>query len=116
MTEQTGTVTCKFPGCDQPARQAPKTGRPPEYCDNPEHTALKAWHERKRLQAEQSGTATTNDADTEQPVTMARETGAEMLRQMRELAGKLADVTGRLTEAAATLGDKIGRASCRERV
>jgi hypothetical protein len=29
---------------------------------------------------------TTSDAETEQPVTMARVTGAELLRQMRELA------------------------------
>ncbi len=51
MTEQAGVVTCKFPGCDQPARRVARTGRPPGYCDNPEHSALKAWRERQRLGA-----------------------------------------------------------------
>jgi len=32
---------------------------------------------------------TTTEAETEQPVTMARVTGAEILRQMRDLAGTL---------------------------
>ena len=88
MTEQTSTVTCKYPGCGQPARQAPKTGRPPGYCDNPEHTGVTAWRERKRLADAERG-VTTSEADVEQPVTMARVTGAEMLRQMRDLAGQL---------------------------
>ena len=104
MTEQAGTVTCKFPGCGQPARQAPRTGRPPGYCDNPEHTGVTAWRERKRLADAEAG-VTTTDADVEQPVTMARETGAEMLRQMRDLAGKLTGVADRLTGAVTTLGD-----------
>src|SRR5580692_6141033 len=59
MTEQTDTVTCKYPGCDQPARQAPKTGRPPEYCDNPEHDGVTAWRERKRLAVVERGVTTT---------------------------------------------------------
>ncbi len=41
------------------------------------------------------------DADAEQPVTMARETGAELMRQMRDLAAKLTDVAERLTGTAA---------------
>src|SRR5882762_1494983 len=104
MTEQTGTVTCKYPGCDQPARQAPKTGRPPGYCDNPEHTGVTAWRERKRLAAAERG-MTTSEAETEQPVTMARVTGAELLRQMRELASTMTTTADRLTEAVATIGD-----------
>ena len=95
MTEQTGTVTCKFPGCDQPARVAPKTGRPPEYCTNPEHSALKAWRERQRLEAEQSG-ATYTAAQTEQPVTMARTSATEMLRGMRQLADQMAELADRV--------------------
>ena len=88
MTEQTDTVTCKYPGCDQPARQAPKTGRPPEYCDNPEHDGVTAWRERKRLAVVERG-VTTSEAETEQPVTMARVTGADLLRQMSVLADKI---------------------------
>ena len=36
---------------------------------------------------------------------MARVTGAEILRQMRDLAGQLAATTERLTGAVTTLGD-----------
>src|SRR5260370_41304155 len=48
---------------------------------------------------------TSGEADTDQPVTMARMTGAELLRQMRELAGTLAATADRLTGAAATMTD-----------
>src|SRR5579859_5682203 len=48
---------------------------------------------------------TTGDADTDQPVTMARTTGAELLRQMRDLAGTLAATADRLTGAVATMAD-----------
>jgi nucleoid-associated protein YgaU len=50
-----------------------------------------------------------NDAlrylDAEQPVTMARATGAELLRQMREMADKMTAIAGRLTTSVATIGD-----------
>src|SRR6202035_1449177 len=101
MTEQTGTVTCKYPGCDQSARLAARTGRPPEYCENPEHTAVAAWRERKRLADAERGVVT-SDAEAEQPVTMARVTGAELLRQMRELAGTMTATAERLTAAVTT--------------
>src|SRR5580692_4504726 len=104
MTEQTDTVTCKYPGCDQPARQAPKTGRPPEYCDNPEHDGVTAWRERKRLAVVERG-VTTSEAETEQPVTMARVTGADLLRQMSVLADKMTTPAGRLINAVETIGD-----------
>ena len=105
MTEQTSTTTCKYPGCENPPEPATdKPGRPPQYCTDPAHNAVTAWRERKRLADAEAG-VTTTDADVEQPVTMARETGAEMLRQMRELAGKLTGVADRLTGAVTTLGD-----------
>lgn len=45
------------------------------------------------------------DADTEQPVTMARATGAELLRSLRTEADKVAGIAERLREAIATVGD-----------
>ena len=60
--------------------------------------------ERKRLAAIERGT-TTSDAEAEQPVTMARINGAELLRQMRALADTLTTTAGRLTSAVADLGD-----------
>ena len=105
MSEPTVTETCKFPGCaNAPEPASAKPGRPPEYCVDPAHNPVSAWRERKRLADAERGVAT-SEADVEQPVTMARVTGAEMLRQMRDLAGQLAGVTERLTGAVATLGD-----------
>ena len=92
MTEQTSTATCKFPGCENaPEPAGAKPGRPPEYCVDPAHNPVAAWRERKR-QADAERGVTTSEADVEQPVTMARVTGAEMVRQTRELAGTLAAV------------------------
>ena len=104
MTEQTATAACKFPGCENPPEPAAAKGRPPEYCADQGHNAVTAWRERKR-QADAERGVTTSEAETEQPVTMARVTGYEMRRQARELAAQLAGVTERLTGAVATLGD-----------
>ena len=105
MSELTVTETCKFPGCaNAPEPASAKPGRPPEYCVDPAHNPVSAWRERKRLADAERG-VTTTEAEVEQPVTMARVTGAEMLRQMRDLAGQLAGVADRLAGAAATLGD-----------
>ena len=100
----TSTATCKYPGCENPPEPATGPGRPREYCADPAHTPVSAWRERKRLADAERGIIT-SQAETEQPVTMARVTGAEMLRQMRELAGQLAGVADRLTGAVTTLGD-----------
>src|ERR1700757_4533757 len=105
MTEQADTVTCKFPGCQNPPEPATdKPGRPPGYCADKAHNATTAWRERKRLAAAEHGT-TTSDAEAEQPVTMARINGAELLRQMRALADTLTATAGRLTSTVADLGD-----------
>ena len=104
MTEQTSTATCKFPGCENPPEPAAAKGRPPEYCADQGHNAVTAWRERKQ-QADAERGVVTSDAETEQPVTMARVTGAELLRQMRELAGTMTATAERLTAAVATIGD-----------
>ena len=104
MTEQASTVTCKYPGCENPPEPASGPGRRPEYCAEPGHNPVAAWRERKRQVDAERG-VTTSEAETDQPVTMARVTGAELLRQARDLAGQLAGVADRLTGAVATLGD-----------
>jgi hypothetical protein len=65
---------------------------------------MTAYRERKRLDAVARGTTTT-DADTEQPVTMSRATGAELLRQARDLADKLTATVDRFAGTMATLAD-----------
>src|SRR5258708_30141099 len=104
MTEQTSTVTCKYPGCEASPDRTGGPGRPAEYCADPGHNKVSAWRERGRPADAERG-VTTTDAEAEQPVTMARISGAEMLRQMRDLAGTLTGVAERLTGAVATLGD-----------
>jgi colicin import membrane protein len=99
-----GSTTCRYPGCQNPPKPSSGPGRAPQYCDDPGHNAMTAYRERKRLTDPEHGTTTT-DADTDQPVTMARITGAELLRQMRELAGALAGTADRLTGAVATMAD-----------
>jgi colicin import membrane protein len=105
MTEQpTTAATCKYPRCQNPPEAASGPGRRPQYCADPGHNAMTAYRERKRLAGAERGTAA-GDAETDQPVTMARMTGAELLRQMRELAGTLAATADRLTGAVATMAD-----------
>src|SRR5258708_19868512 len=105
MTEQTSTATtCKYPSCEAAPERTGGPGRPAEYCADPGHNKVTAWRERRRLADIERG-VTTTDAETEQPVTMARVTGAEMLRQMRDLAGQLGGVADRLTGTVAPLAD-----------
>ncbi|HTP17598.1 MAG TPA: hypothetical protein VMK13_17415, partial [Streptosporangiaceae bacterium] len=104
MTEQTSTATCKYPGCEAPPERTAGPGRPAEYCADNGHNKVSAWRERRRLGDAGRG-VTPAEAEAEQPVTMARISGAEMLRQMRDLAGTLAGVADRLTGTVAALGD-----------
>ena len=48
---------------------------------------------------------TVSDADAEQPVTMARASAVEMLREMRGLADRMTDMAGRVRLSAETVGD-----------
>ena len=97
-------TTCKHPGCTAPAAPATGPGRPPEYCEGRGHTKVTAWRERRRLAAAAAGT-TASPADTDTPVTMARVTGAELLRLLRAEADRVADIAARLREAVETVTD-----------
>src|SRR6204780_5642864 len=106
MTSETATTTarpvCKFPGCGQSAAPAAGPGRPPEYCEGRGHTKVTAWRERRRLAA--AGTAASS-ADTDTPVTMAKVTGAELLRLLRAEADRVAGIADRLRDAIETVAD-----------
>ena len=106
-------VTCKFPGCDQAPAPADGPGRPPAYCINPEHTALKAWRERQRLAAGQTG-VTVSDAGAELPVTMARASALEMLREMRTLADRMTDLADQAARDQAAAHAAAERAAAAE--
>ena len=96
--------TCKHPGCGEPAAAASGPGRPPEYCQGRGHTKVTAWRERRRLAAAAAGT-TPSPADTDNPVTMARVTGAELLRLLRAEADRVSGIADRLVEAVETVTD-----------
>src|SRR5580693_1938377 len=100
MTEQPTTMAM----CKYPPEPPSGPGRRPQYCADAGHNAMTAYRERKRLADAEPG-MTTGDAGTDQPVTMARMTGAELLRQMRELAGTLGVTADRLIGAVATMAD-----------
>src|SRR5947209_15466573 len=101
-TRTTARNACKHPGCDQPAASATGPGRPPEYCEGRGHTKVTAWRERRRLAAAKAGTTA---ADTDRPVSMARLTGAELLRSLRTEADRVAGIASQLREAVETLTD-----------
>ena len=95
---------CKHPGCTEPAAPTSGPGRPREYCEGRGHTRVSAWRERRRLEAAQAGT-TPSPADTDTPVTMAKVTGAELLRQLRAEADRVAGIADRLRDAVETVTD-----------
>src|SRR5712692_4197049 len=95
--------SCNYPGCTQPAARPSGPGRPPEYCEGRGHTKVTAWRERRRLAAAAAGTTTA--ADTDKPLSMARVTGAELLRSLRAEADRVAGIADRLRDAIETLTD-----------
>jgi len=107
MTASAELKTCKFPGCARPAAEAGGPGRPPEYCDDPEHTALRSWRARH---AERRPGAVVPD-DLGRPVTMAAATAGklreDLARTVEQLAGQLAGVQENLR----TLGDPAAAAA-----
>ena len=110
MTSKTATVktasrpTCKYPGCGQPAAPPEHPGRPPEYCAGRGHTRVSAWRERRRLAAEKNGT-TISAADDASPVTMAKMTGAELLRSLRAEADRISALGTDLRDRIDVLAD-----------
>jgi len=94
----------EHPGCDELAAPASGPGRPPEHCEGRGHTKVSAWRERRRLAAAEAGT-TTSPADTDSPLTIAKVTGAELLRALRAEADRVSGIADRLRQAVETVTD-----------
>jgi colicin import membrane protein len=103
-TPATARNTCKHPGCGELPAPAYGPGRPPEYCEGRGHTKVTAWRERRRLAAAEAGVIT-SPADTDSPVTMAKVTGAELLRAVRAEADSVSGIADRLRQAVETVAD-----------
>ncbi len=96
-------AVCKFPGCGQPAA-------PAEGPDARENTALGAATPAYQHGGNDAGlpprkTAPRSAADAASPVTMARMTGAELLRSLRAEADRLAALGTDLRDRIDTLAD-----------
>src|ERR1700722_11299182 len=107
MTDEPGTTTtCKFPGCSAPDAPPTGKGRPPKYCPAPAPPAVNAWRERQRLDAAARGEkAAEGGPASETPVTMARISASELLRQIKTEGDRLVASFDRLLREAGTLAD-----------
>ena len=108
------TETCRFPGCDRPVEAAAETvGRPPRYCDLPEHNAQTAFRERRRRAA--AGEFEGNDQEQvggERPVSLAIASigrspsgSTDDMARTRELLAVLTDSEQLEAELAAVRAD-----------
>lgn len=114
--------TCTFPGCDRPVPRPSSPGRPPQYCDLPEHTRWRAWKERQRqaqeadrASAEHAGESDgdpaspspfTDPADGRgEPVTAARLRADDLLTRFAVQSEQLEETLRSATEAFATMTD-----------
>src|SRR5579859_4981248 len=102
--------TCTYTtGCTRP-RPPADGGRRPKYCGQadgpgqPVHNRYNAWRETHRPDAEQHG-AKLSEAQLATPVTTARRTGADLLRDGNALAARLADVATLLREELGVITD-----------
>lgn len=95
--------TCKYPGCDQAAEASTGPGRPPEYCDDPEHNALSAFRARR---ATETGADTAEaDAATDRPVTMSTATAGTLHERAAAQIDELTTTLGRMLAELRTSAD-----------
>lgn len=100
MSETATQRSCRYPGCDRPAEPGePGVGRPPEYCDNPDHTRAAAWRARQRA------TAGATMAEEARPMDAARQRAGIITAQVTGMAEHLVSQMNELIGELRTLGD-----------
>ena len=109
--------TCIFPGCTRSVPRGSSPGRPPQYCDLPEHTRWRAWKERQRQAqvADNAEEAARTDQDEKaaapasgqgsEPVTLARLRADDLLTRFAVQAEQLNTTLEAATEAFSTMSD-----------
>lgn len=93
--------TCRFPGCGRPPAEWAGTGRPPEYCDDPEHNAGSAWRAKQKTKSGGVPAATVETL----PVDAARTRAAALLAQVTDVGELLVQQLGTLVVELRTVGD-----------
>ncbi|HEY9475093.1 MAG TPA: hypothetical protein VIS06_14770, partial [Mycobacteriales bacterium] len=97
---------CAFPGCDRPvAARAGAVGQLPRYCQDPDHTAARAWQERQKAKRRGTRTPPRSATDLDQPVTFAAARAGELRRDVTELGDRLIDRLTALVGELRTLSD-----------
>lgn len=100
MSETATQRMCRYPGCDRPAEPGePGVGRPPEYCDNPDHTRAAAWRARQRV------TAGASAAEEARPMDAARQRAGLITAQVTGMAEHLVSQMHELLGELRTLAD-----------
>ena len=100
MSETATQRMCRYPGCDRPAEPGePGAGRPPEYCDNPDHTRAAAWRARQRA------TAGASAAEEARPMDAARQRAGLITAQVTGMAEHLVSQMHELLVELRTLAD-----------
>jgi colicin import membrane protein len=83
MAETKTRNTCRYPGCERPTEPGvPGAGRPPEYCDDPDHNRASAWRARQR----HDGAVIIEDA---RPVDAARQRASAITAQVTGMSEHL---------------------------
>lgn len=102
MTNPTDLRLCKFPGCTRPAEPATgEPGRPVEYCDDPQHTAARAWQARQRGRS-QRGVV---QEDMGRPVSMATARAGVLRDELVQAFQQLQDLLSRTVETLQDMTD-----------
>jgi len=102
MIETAGqTRTCRYPGCSAPAEPAAGPGRPPQYCDDPDHNRASAFRARRAQDAADDSVID----DAGEPVTWARTRAALLVDRLEEAVRSLPSVVEQALAELRTLGD-----------
>jgi hypothetical protein len=105
LPDTTDAAVCYFPGCAEPSRPDPATGRPAKYCeevvDGVTHNRVNAWHRRRALAP---GDAVASASPSPTTVSMARATLEDRLTELpdrlHELTAFLAEVVSEVQTAS----------------
>ncbi|WP_078293598.1 hypothetical protein [Mycobacterium sp. D16R24] len=99
-------TTCHFPGCTEPSRPDPATGRKAKYCeqtiDGVLHNRANAWHHRRK---QEPAAAPAPEELVAAPVSMARATLEERLNRLPGLFGEVREYMDSVLEELRAASD-----------